>query len=91
MTLLFILAITIGIRHAFEPDHMAAVLTVSTESNSLSATAKQGAIWGVGHTITLFIFSMVLMGLDIKLDSIFSIAITVICILFITKSSFTRV
>ncbi len=68
MTLLFILAISIGIRHAFEPDHMAAVLTVSTQSNSLSATAKQGAIWGVGHTITLFIFSMILMGLDIKID-----------------------
>jgi hypothetical protein len=68
MTLLFILAITIGIRHAFEPDHMAAVLTVSTQSNSISATAKQGAIWGVGHTITLFIFSMVLMGLNIKID-----------------------
>ncbi len=68
MTLLFILAITIGIRHAFEPDHMAAVLTVSTQSNSLSATAKQGAIWGVGHTITLFIFSMILMGLNIEID-----------------------
>ncbi|MDH3607737.1 MAG: hypothetical protein OEQ24_00660 [Gammaproteobacteria bacterium] len=68
MTLLFILAVIIGIRHAFEPDHMAAVLTVSTQSNSLSATAKQGAIWGVGHTITLFIFSMVLMGLNIEID-----------------------
>ncbi|QMU60454.1 MAG: hypothetical protein GKR92_01565 [Gammaproteobacteria bacterium] len=68
MTLLFILAITIGIRHAFEPDHMAAVLSVSTQSNSLSATAKQGAIWGVGHTITLFIFSMILMGLNIEID-----------------------
>ena len=68
MTLLFILAITLGIRHAFEPDHMAAVLTVSTQSNSLSATAKQGAIWGVGHTITLFIFSMILMGLNIEID-----------------------
>lgn len=68
MTLLFILAVTIGIRHAFEPDHMAAVLTVSTQSNSLSATAKQGAIWGVGHTITLFIFSLVLMGLNIEID-----------------------
>ena len=68
MTLLFILAITIGIRHAFEPDHVAAVLTVSTQSNSLSATAKQGAIWGVGHTITLFIFSMILMGLKIEID-----------------------
>ncbi len=68
MTLLLVLAITIGIRHAFEPDHMAAVLTVSTQSNSLSATAKQGALWGIGHTITLLIFSMVLMGLNIEID-----------------------
>jgi hypothetical protein len=68
MGILLILAITIGIRHAFEPDHIAAVLSVSTESNSLSATAKQGAIWGVGHTITLVIFSMMLMGLQIEID-----------------------
>ena len=68
MTVLILLAITIGIRHAFEPDHVAAVLTVSTQSNSVSATAKQGAIWGVGHTITLFIFSIVLMGLKIEID-----------------------
>lgn len=68
MTVLLILAITIGIRHAFEPDHVTAVLTISTESNSLTATAKQGAIWGIGHTITLFIFSMILMGLQIEID-----------------------
>lgn len=68
MTALLILALAIGIRHAFEPDHVAAVLTVSTQSNSLTATAKQGAIWGIGHTITLFTFSMLLMGLQVNID-----------------------
>ena len=68
MTVLLVLAITLGIRHAFEPDHIAAVLCVSTESNSMSATAKQGAIWGIGHTITLLFFSMILMGLQIEID-----------------------
>ncbi len=68
MTVLLLLAITLGIRHAFEPDHIAAVLMVSTESNSVSATAKQGAIWGIGHTITLLLFSMILMGLQIEID-----------------------
>jgi hypothetical protein len=72
MTLLILLAITIGIRHSFEPDHVAAVLAVSSQENSISATAKQGALWGIGHTITLFFFSMVLMGLKIELnESIF--------------------
>lgn len=68
MTLLILLAITIGIRHSFEPDHVAAVLAVSSQENSMSATAKQGALWGIGHTITLFFFSMVLMGLKIELN-----------------------
>ena len=68
MTLLLLLAITIGIRHSFEPDHVAAVLAVSSQENSISATAKQGALWGIGHTITLFFFSMVLMGLKIELN-----------------------
>lgn len=68
MTVLLILAITLGIRHAFEPDHVAAVLTVSSRSNSLSATAKQGAMWGVGHTITLSIISMMLIGWKIEID-----------------------
>lgn len=72
MTLLILLTITIGIRHSFEPDHVAAVLAVSSQENSISATAKQGALWGIGHTITLFFFSMVLMGLKIELnESIF--------------------
>jgi hypothetical protein len=72
MTLLMLLAITIRIHHSFEPDHVAAVLAVSSQENSISATAKQGALWGIGHTITLFFFSMVLMGLKIELnESIF--------------------
>lgn len=68
MTILFILVITIGIRHAFEPDHIAAVLTISSQSDSLTATAKQGEIWGVGHSITLFIFSLILVGLQIEIN-----------------------
>lgn len=68
MTLLLALALLIGIRHAFEPDHIAAVLTVSAQSKSLSATAKQGAIWGIGHTITLFTFSLLLIGIQVEIN-----------------------
>ena len=68
MTALLILALLFGIRHALEPDHIAAVLTVSAQSNSITATAKQGAIWGVGHTITLFVFSMLFLGMQIEID-----------------------
>ena len=72
MSALLLLALLIGIRHAFEPDHLAAVLAVSAQSNSITATARQGAIWGIGHTITLFMFSMLLLGMQIEInESIF--------------------
>ena len=74
MTILLILIIIVGVRHAFEPDHIVAVLAISTESNSLTATAKQGAIWGIGHTITLLLFSMMLLGMKIQInESVFII------------------
>ena len=43
----------LGMRHAFEPDHLAAVTTlVSRERSSLRA-ALLGAWWGLGHTLAL--------------------------------------
>jgi hypothetical protein len=45
----------LGMRHAFEPDHLAAVTTlVSTERNSVRA-ALLGAWWGIGHTLALVV------------------------------------
>ncbi len=45
----------LGMRHAFEPDHLAAVTTlVSRERSSLRA-ALLGAWWGIGHTLALFV------------------------------------
>ena len=68
MSVLLILGLIVGIRHALEPDHLAAILALSAQSRSMSATAKQGAMWGLGHTITLLIFSMMLIVLQIKID-----------------------
>jgi hypothetical protein len=46
----WLLGLVLGARHAFEPDHLAAMATlVSTERRS----ALLGALWGVGHTATL--------------------------------------
>ena len=51
-----ILGFLIGVRHAFEADHIAAVASLATKSFSLGQTIKQGIAWGIGHTVTLFIF-----------------------------------
>ncbi len=62
------LGFLIGMQHALEADHLAAVgaLALGTESSKRSL-ALRGAVWGLGHTITLFAIcaAVVLMGLTL--------------------------
>lgn len=51
------LGFIIGMRHAFEADHAAAVATLVTKRQSIGHSVKQGIVWGVGHTFTLLLFS----------------------------------
>jgi len=58
------LGFVIGMRHALESDHIAAVASLATRSQSVADTLRQGAAWGVGHTLTLFLFGSVVLLLD---------------------------
>ena len=50
------LGFLIGLQHAMEADHLAAVASLATRSRGLLDTARQGAVWGLGHTVALFLF-----------------------------------
>jgi nitrile hydratase accessory protein len=50
----------LGIRHALEPDHLAAVSTLMTGERSSAKASWLGALWGLGHTLTLFTAGAVL-------------------------------
>jgi nitrile hydratase accessory protein len=43
----------LGMQHAFEPDHLAAVATLMTGERTSAKAAWLGAYWGLGHTLTL--------------------------------------
>jgi len=43
----------LGMQHAFEPDHLAAVATLMTGEHTSAKAAWLGACWGLGHTLTL--------------------------------------
>lgn len=58
------LGFLIGMRHAMETDHLAAVASLATRSQSMGDTIRQGAVWGVGHTLTLFAFGSLVLLLD---------------------------
>lgn len=50
------LGFLIGLQHALEADHVAAVASLATRARSAKAIAKLGAVWGLGHSITLLFF-----------------------------------
>ena len=51
---MLVLGFFIGIRHAFEPDHVAAVASLASRTTTLRQALRHGAVWGLGHTLTLF-------------------------------------
>ncbi|HXN84203.1 MAG TPA: hypothetical protein VN883_17105 [Myxococcales bacterium] len=55
-----VLGLLLGLRHAFEPDHLAAVATLTAERRSMRAGALLGATWGCGHTVSLLAGSIAL-------------------------------
>ncbi|MBL1405682.1 MAG: urease accessory protein [Rhizobiales bacterium] len=61
MISILLLGFLLGMRHAVEADHIAAVASLTSTTNSIRKGVQQGIAWGVGHTLTLFLFgSMVL-------------------------------
>ena len=49
------LGFVLGLRHAIEADHLAAISTIVTERRSLLSSLLVGALWGFGHTLALLI------------------------------------
>lgn len=49
------LGFMIGMKHALEADHIAAVASLAAGNRSIRETTKLGVAWGLGHTTTLFL------------------------------------
>lgn len=59
---LLLLGLPLGIMHALEVDHIAAVATITEKAKKPLHAAQIGAWWGLGHTLILFFFgSLVLL------------------------------
>ena len=49
------LGFLLGMQHALEADHIAAVSSIAARRTSVSEIVRLGLTWGLGHTITLFL------------------------------------
>ena len=50
---LLALGLLLGVRHALDPDHVIAIGTISARTPSVRRSVGVGALWGLGHTLTI--------------------------------------
>ena len=51
------LGFVVGMQHALEADHIAAISSIAARGTRMADVAKHGLTWGLGHTLTLFSFA----------------------------------
>jgi ABC-type nickel/cobalt efflux system permease component RcnA len=66
---ILLVGIALGFRHAFEPDHLAAVSTLASrpQARSLWSVARLGLAWGIGHTATVGAIALLVVVLGVRL------------------------
>ena len=61
----------LGVQHAVEADHLAAVSTIVSEKKSLVSASIVGGFWGIGHTISLFAVGVAVIVLKLQIPESF--------------------
>jgi hypothetical protein len=51
------LGFLLGMQHALEADHIAAVSSIAARHTQVGDIVRHGLTWGLGHTLTLFVFA----------------------------------
>lgn len=66
VAVVLLVAALLGLRHATDPDHIAAVSTLvaSGQERATAAAARLGAWWGAGHAVTLVVFGIPILLAD---------------------------
>ena len=64
---LLFLGFLLGVRHATDADHIVAIATIVSRQHSLRGSAMIGAVWGIGHTLTILVVggAIILFGIVI--------------------------
>jgi ABC-type nickel/cobalt efflux system permease component RcnA len=66
------LGFVLGLRHALDPDHLAAVSTFVTEERNILRSSMVGIYWGMGHTSALLVFGSAIVALRLVINPLMS-------------------
>jgi ABC-type nickel/cobalt efflux system permease component RcnA len=61
------LGLILGIRHSTDPDHVVAVSTIVARQKSVRGAAIIGSVWGIGHTITIFVVGALIILFNVQI------------------------
>jgi ABC-type nickel/cobalt efflux system permease component RcnA len=70
-----ILGLLLGLQHAVESDHLAAVASLGTHGGKLRDAAGLGIAWGVGHGLTLLVFGGAVLAIGETIDPRLALAL----------------
>ena len=88
--LMIIAGLTIGLLHAFEPDHLSAVSTQLSKDSSAKSSKKpdlmnltlrsslRGVLWGMGHTSSIILIGLLIVGLSLNIPDNFFVSAEII-------------
>ncbi|MES1259442.1 MAG: high-affinity nickel-transport family protein [Gemmatimonadota bacterium] len=60
-----LLGVVLGMRHATDADHVVAVTTITAGRRRIGDAMRIGALWGVGHTLTILLVGGAIIALHL--------------------------
>ena len=91
-----LLGFVLGMRHATDADHVVAVTTIVSKQRTIRAAGLIGAVWGVGHTLTILlvgggiIFFSIVIPPRLGLSMEFSVALMLVLLGVVNLSGAMR-
>jgi cytochrome c biogenesis protein CcdA len=65
--LVLAVALVLGLEHAFDADHVVAISTILSDSKSVRKSLLLGTVWGLGHSVTIFIVGGIVLALRVMI------------------------
>ena len=73
MVTILLLGLLIGMQHALDADHIAAVATLAARKSSTRNFLRHGVTWGVGHAVTLMLVASAALYFEFTIHEKFSV------------------
>jgi high-affinity nickel permease len=78
------LGFLLGLKHALDADHVAAILTIATENRTFWRSSLIGFCWGAGHTVILLVVGTAVLFFKVTIPSgwakLFEVAVGVMLV-----------